>query len=77
MCRDILPLPHRYKPGLVYQNDESNLGLKRRGWFRLESADYQTKKQDVHSVQSVRPVNRYVKRSVYQGEIDEHSDYEH
>ncbi len=35
------------------------------------------KKQDVHSVQSVRPVNRYVKRSVYQGEIDEHSDYEH
>lgn len=43
----------------------------------VESADYQTKKQDVHSVQSVRPVNRYVKRSVYQGEIDEHSDYEH
>ena len=43
----------------------------------VESADYQTKKQDVYSVQSVRPVNRYVKRSVYQGEIDEHSDYEH
>ncbi len=73
MCRDILRLPHRYKPGLVDQNDESKFRAKETGWFRVASADYQTKKQDVHSVQSVRPVNRYVKRSVYQGEIDEHS----